>query len=282
MMASSRPQGFGWRPRTRFLFVLGLALVACVFSPMAAPAPDPYAPEANSEPFPEEAAPAPAPEAAPAPTDEPVPAPAEPAAPAEASAPEAPAPEEAFPGWDQIRDRTGKALEASGAEAGPEAESVSTAAEAPAGWKTALNSVSALFFVLALIVGCYVLLLRLRRHAPMLGGGELAQPLGRLHLDPRYALHFVRVGERVLVLGVTAQNVSLLETLDAAAFDRSGAASETETPQDFLAHLRASGEALNPLAVGAEDDEEIASLRGDIERLKRYLEEGPPRDSESK
>lgn len=274
---------------SRMACVLVLACLSCAITaaaqePSPAAAVDPYSPEANSEAFPEPAAPQADPAPAQEPPADPAPAEEQPAPEATGEAPPPPAAppvEEPFPGWNKLQQETGAAMGDEGAD--PLAEGGPASAPEPrSGWKTVASTFSALLIVLALIIGCYVALGRLRRHAPMLGGGELAQVIGRLHLDPRYALHFVRVGDRVLLLGVSQQSVALLETFDGAAFDPAeGATPTTESPQDFLAHLRASGEALNPMPASADDDEEIVSLRGDIERLKRYLEEGPRSDPEN-
>jgi flagellar biosynthetic protein FliO len=286
---------------------LSVALAVCALGWLAAAAPpaDPYSPEANSTPFEKKAvekpaaaeAAAPAPEAKPAeaaPEQTPPPAAKAEVAPAEtkpeAAPAEAPKQPESAPAaatktpdwWGPIRDATGAEVDKAAAPAGSQPQKTAAEAIQPSGAKSVLKGIYALLVVLALIVGTYAVLLRLRRHAPMLAGGEFASVVGRLSLDSRFALHFVRVGDKVLLLGVTAQNINILEVFDAATFEQNRIAPDqpVEPQHDFLAHLRASTETLNPIASGSED-EELLSLRGDIERLKRYLEEGSRVDPKS-
>jgi flagellar biosynthetic protein FliO len=246
--------------------VLALCALAA-WTATAAPV-DPHSPEANSAPFEqtiEEAAPAASPPAEITPT-----APA--ATTAAASAEMA-----------DILNAVGAEMDKAEGAAAEKAQEPAKDAEKPApGLGSLLRGVYALIIVLVLIIAAYALLARLRRHAPMLGGGEFASVVGRLHLDTRFALHFVRVGDKVLLLGVTAQNINILEAFDAATFnlEHTTATPTVESQHDFMEHLRASSHALNPMAPGGADDEEIVSLRGDIERLKRYLEEGPRVDPE--
>lgn len=269
-----------------------------VAAPKAAAAPKPVeaaapkavtAPKAEAVPAKSEEATTPqAAAAAPAPAPEPaaVEAPAQPAPAAAAPQPAATPDSGKTPDWwGPIRDATNAEIDKSAAAnsgtIGPATSTAASPASASTGgslWR----GLSALLIVLALIVASYALLIRIRRHAPMLAGGDFATVVGRLPLDPRFALHFVRVGEKVLLLGVTAQSINVLEVFDAASFQQGGgeAVPEAENHQDFLAHLRASGAALNPMTPGAADDEDIVSLRGDIERLKRYLQETPNVDPE--
>ncbi|MBL8930924.1 MAG: flagellar biosynthetic protein FliO [Kineosporiaceae bacterium] len=61
-----------------------------------------------------------------------------------------------------------------------------------------------------------VILARLARRASVRGGGVGLTVIDRVGLSRDAALAVVRVGDDALVLGVTAQSVSLLTTLDAA------------------------------------------------------------------
>lgn len=262
---------------SRLSVVVALCVLAS-WTVTAAPV-DPHSPEANSAPF-EQAAetpaaqPAPAEAAAPAPVPSPEVTPSAPPATTNANVPA------------DIADK----LNAVGAEMdkaeGAASENIPSPNEnadpPPSGLAAVLRGVYALLIVIVLIVAAYAVLIRLRRHAPMLAGGEFASVVGRLHLDTRFALHFVRVGDKVLLLGVTSQNINILEAFDAATFnlEHTKPMPEVESPHDFMDHLRASTHALNPMTPGGADDEEIVSLRGDIERLKRYLEEGPRVDPE--
>ncbi|MDK1021745.1 MAG: hypothetical protein QGD90_08945, partial [Candidatus Hydrogenedentes bacterium] len=85
-------------------------------------------------------------------------------------------------------------------------------------------------------------------------------------------------------VGVNGNAVSLVADFDASAFDNYGAdheeASEAAAPfnpDSFLSQLQASSQAMGPRMETEEthvdDDDEIAALRGDIQRLQRYLRE---------
>lgn len=253
---------------------MSIVPVLCVLASwgVAAVPADPHSPEANSAPFDQA-------------IEKPV---AQPAAmpPAPEATPTAPTAEtktDVAPDMAGILDAVGAEMEKAEGTAAAAAQTPAKATLEPkSGLASLLQGIYALVIVLLLIGAAYALLMRLRRHAPMLGGGEFASVVGRLHLDTRFALHFVRVGDKVLLLGVTAQNINILEAFDAATFnlEHTKAMPEVESQHDFMDHLRASTHALNPMTPGGADDEEIVSLRGDIERLKRYLEEGPRVDPE--
>ncbi len=222
--------------------ILGVGAAAAVPEGSVAPDFDPRSPEAYSKPFPEP----------------------EPAAP--------PAAEE-FEGWDAIRSATLSALdevEPAGEEPGPEGPV--DPARRPF-FDQLLNALSALLVVLALIVGVYVFLRRFGRRGPLAGAQPAIRHRGKFALDGRAALHTVEVGGKILVLGVTAQNVNLLATFtpEELGAEPAGVA---PGPTDFLAHLRASGAPTPTAATGESEDAELDSLRREIERLQRHLREG--------
>ncbi len=139
----------------------------------------------------------------------------------------------------------------------------------------------ALAFVVALILVVYWAARRWGKNVPMLAGAHLGKVLGRVYLDRGTALHFVQVGEKVLLVGANANSVSLLGEFSAAVFngDTSKApiasmATVPFNPDSFLAELKSRSAQFAPAerAARAEEDE-IASLRGDIQRLQRYLRE---------
>lgn len=136
---------------------------------------------------------------------------------------------------------------------------------------------SGLCFVLALILIVGYAARRLGRKTPLLAGAGLGEILGRLHLARGVSLHFVRTGGRVLVVGVTSNALSLVAEFAASAFEGeapdAALAGEGPRPGPFLAQLRESAETLSEPAARGDEDDEIASLRGDIQRLQRYLKE---------
>jgi len=140
----------------------------------------------------------------------------------------------------------------------------------------------ALAFVVALIFIVYWAAQRWGKKVPMLAGAHLGKVLGRVYLDRGTALHFVQVGEKVLLVGVNANSVSLLGEFSSAAFHghagvstASGAAAPVPfNPDSFLAELRTRSAQFTPgERVPRAEEDEIASLRGDIQRLQRYLRE---------
>ena len=146
-----------------------------------------------------------------------------------------------------------------------------------------LRMVFALCVVIALILFVYYGVRRWGKKVPLFAGASLGTVLGRIHLERGTTLHFVRTGGRVLIVGVNGNAVSLVSDFDAAAFESFEEVPEEENkvaqpfnPDSFLAQLQASSQAMGP---GLEmeqthvDDDEIAALRGDIQRLQRYLRE---------
>jgi ubiquinone biosynthesis protein UbiJ len=84
----------------------------------------------------------------------------------------------------------------------------------------------------------------------------------------------VKTGDRVLVVGLTQQQLSLIAEFDADSFEPQSEpepASEDTAPAaaSFLAELRATSE--RKRSVAEEDD--LEALRGDIQRLQRYVQE---------
>ncbi|MFH1035766.1 MAG: flagellar biosynthetic protein FliO [Pseudomonadota bacterium] len=77
-----------------------------------------------------------------------------------------------------------------------------------------VKMLAALALVLAVLVGLYWLIRRfLPNQAPGLGGGAM-RVIGRLPLGPKRGLALVEVADRVLLLGLGEQNISLLTTID--------------------------------------------------------------------
>lgn len=147
-----------------------------------------------------------------------------------------------------------------------------------------LQGIFALSFVLGLIFLVYYGIRKWGKKVPLLAGSSLGTILGRMHLERGTALHFVRTGGRVLIVGVNGNAVSLVADFDAKAFESvTDAPVKTPdsvvpfNPDSFLAQLQASSKTMESSRVGGDempvDDDEIAALRGDIQRLQRYLRE---------
>jgi flagellar biosynthetic protein FliO len=82
-----------------------------------------------------------------------------------------------------------------------------------------LGWIVTVLIALAVVVAAIYLLLRmLRRFFPSLvpAGGQAApiRPLARFHLAPRQALHLVRCGQRLLLLGATSTSINHVATID--------------------------------------------------------------------
>ncbi|MFM1919235.1 MAG: Flagellar biosynthesis protein FliO [Candidatus Hydrogenedentota bacterium] len=138
----------------------------------------------------------------------------------------------------------------------------------------ALRSAAALLGICGAIILLGWAARRFGGKTPMLAGAGIAQVLGRTYLEPKVALHFVKTGGRVLVVGVTPQTIALISEFDAADFEASPAIAELPKPAtgaaDFLSRLKEqqAASATPPVA-----DEDLEALRGDIQRLKQFLQE---------
>lgn len=161
-----------------------------------------------------------------------------------------------------------------------------------------LKGLSSLCIVLALVLIVYALARYVFRsqgasgpkRMPFLGRTDLAERLGRIYLERGVSLHFVRTGGRVLVIGVTQNNISLVAEFDGAAFDvqeESSEEAETDSANRadiFLKHLeeqsRTAPVAAVPSAHASDpDDADLHSLRDSIRRLQEYLRDDDARPS---
>ena len=78
-----------------------------------------------------------------------------------------------------------------------------------------VKTLAALALVLAVLMGLYLFLRRLLPgQGPGLAGSGGLRLLGRLLLGPKKGVALVEVADRVLVLGLSEQNVNLLATID--------------------------------------------------------------------
>lgn len=151
----------------------------------------------------------------------------------------------------------------------------------------------AFVLVLAMIFGVVYVLKRMSKVTPALAGMHLARILGKTYLAPRVALHFVKTGGKVLVVGVTQNAIAPIAEFEAEAFE--AALAKPETPgkttvpgaenaggkADFIsqlmAHLhqhRAPKADPEPEEASAPpEDPEIATLRNEIRSLRKFLDE---------
>jgi flagellar biosynthetic protein FliO len=162
-----------------------------------------------------------------------------------------------------------------GAEQQPPAGTDAT--QAPSTGTSLMKSVAALCFVLALILAIYYVLNRYGKKSPLFAGTSLGTILGRVYLSPKAELHFVRVKDRVLVVGVTANEISRVAEFDAAMFEESQPAEvpahvDLPPPQisTFAKELRAIS-APEPTQLAVSD--EIASLRAELDKARQYFRE---------
>ena len=120
------------------------------------------------------------------------------------------------------------------------------------------------------------------RKNPFLAGRHLGTVLGRVHLSPRASLHYVHSGNRVLVIGLTQNTIAPITEFDAADFDtqsepgaKRGDANQAPDAVSFLQLLKNEAEDNSEATSTLAADEELAALRGDLQRLRQYLQEKP-------
>lgn len=141
---------------------------------------------------------------------------------------------------------------------------------------SSLRAFGALAVIIAVIILGGAIARKYLPKTPVLAGLRLGQVLGRVHLTPKASLYYVKTGGRVLVVGVTPAGIHLLTEFEGEAFDASLQAAAHPEPADareavspnFLEYLNA---AQRPARPGA--DEDIANLRGEIQRLSEFLRE---------
>jgi flagellar biogenesis protein FliO len=138
------------------------------------------------------------------------------------------------------------------------------------------DMITALFIVLALILGLYYLTRRFGRKVPVFAGSQLGKVLGKIYLSKEASLHYVQTGGRVLLVGVSNGGVHLVAEFDGATFDadiQGELKSDDLDPEKFLAHLNQQTSEFN---LGKEPDtseDDISALRSDIRRLQDYVQE---------
>ena len=183
--------------------------------------------------------------------------------------------------WDRNKGALNQALDQTtgggGAATQPDAQTQSRGTA-----RSLAQGTIAFCVVIALILILYYAASRYGKRTPLLAGAGLGQVLGRVFLSPKAALYFVRVKNRVLVVGVTQNEISRVAEFDATLFELPMAAqaapAAAPAATTFLKELAARAQApkkepvLEAIAEPPVDDE-IAALRNDLERLQQYLQE---------
>jgi len=147
-----------------------------------------------------------------------------------------------------------------------------------------LQSLMALLLVLGLFLLLSYGLRRFGQRSALIPSSELASVLGRVYLTPKVSIHFVRVGDKVLLIGVGQNDPRLLTEFPGSAF---GFKEDAGTPDDedsadvaaqrpdqaFWDELQTRARELTREDEDASADAEITSLRDDIKRLQRTLQD---------
>jgi flagellar biogenesis protein FliO len=182
---------------------------------------------------------------------------------------------EVAPFWEPVKQGVWDALDSlqAGAAQYPSSRSPVQVEPRSIAFRDYLRAGSVLCLVLALIVTGGVVLRRFGKHSRLLSGAHLASVLGKVYLTPRTCLYFVRTGGKVLVVGVTQNAISCLAEFDASAFESAGVAGKPEG-SEFLTQLKTGIRKLVKTEAADAEEAEIASLRGDIERLQKFLRDG--------
>ena len=148
-----------------------------------------------------------------------------------------------------------------------------------------IRVISIVLFLCGLMVMAVYVSKKYGGKGSILTGQQLGKVVGQIRISPKASLVYVETGGRILILGLTQQNVSLVSEFDADSFD---AMTNTEvvaqtSPQvsGFLEQLKQRQAALQKPAVEPPPspttqrpmDDELESLRGDIERLQEFLKD---------
>lgn len=137
--------------------------------------------------------------------------------------------------------------------------------------------IAVLLFLCAVIILLGYAVRRFGKRTPFLAGADLGSVLGKVYLNPRASLHYVKSGGRILVLGVTQNNVQLITEFDETDFGGAGeegrlSSSEATAGSSFLQELQSRVEGAERERPRLhETDESIASLRGELQRLQQHL-----------
>jgi len=181
--------------------------------------------------------------------------------------------------WKETREAL-----AGTAPAGPAQPNESNSPVAPRSGMAAqlMRTLSWLLALCGIIVLGGYALRRYGKNTPLLAGHHYGVVLAKVYLGPRASLHYVKSGGRILLIGLTPNHMSLIAEFEADAFEGAEVATpeaELAAPGSFLDALRAAAKPSAPRTAAAEDDE-LATLRGDVQRLQRYLRDSARESAE--
>ena len=181
------------------------------------------------------------------------------------------------PGLDKELDKSA-AGNAPGSGGTPGSQPASTGTAERSTGAALLQALLATCVVIALILGLYYLLSRYGKKTPLLAGAGLGRILGRVHLSPKAELYFVRVKDRVLVVGVTANEVSRVAEFDAALFETAQSAANAASVETApAAQTSAFAQELRALAMpepsASAVSDELAALKAELEKARQFFRE---------
>jgi flagellar protein FliO/FliZ len=133
------------------------------------------------------------------------------------------------------------------------------------------------------ILGIVMLAWLARRFFPQtrLGGGSTMQVIARTYISSKQSMALVRVGHRVLVVGVTPDHLTTLATIDdpaelAAVMTRDGKGAMFDRKlQQEAAEFNTAAPAPNPKAAAPDYDQTRRSLRDLVKRVQAATTASP-------
>lgn len=152
-----------------------------------------------------------------------------------------------------------------------------------------LQTIMALLIVLGVFILLAYGLRRLGQRTSVFPQSNVASVIGRVYLTPRVSLHFIRTGDKVLVVGVGQNEPALLTEFPADAFEKQqmpaqGLAENARDSRESLGQQRPGDEFWAELQAKtreltrdeqspSSDTADVNSLRDDIQRLRQTLQE---------
>lgn len=176
--------------------------------------------------------------------------------------------------WQKVQEEIDKGRDAGGQTAAPTATDT-TPAQGPSTGMSFLRGIVALCVVLALILVCYYLVNRYGQKSPLFAGSTLGKILGRVHLSPKAELYFVKVKDRVLVVGVTQNGISRVAEFDADMFEdlQPGAAPIGQPAPQQLSFANELRSQTKPEPTPSAVSEELAALRAELDKARQFFRE---------
>jgi flagellar protein FliO/FliZ len=134
------------------------------------------------------------------------------------------------------RDRTPLSSEVTG-EGGPSGDAATASATSAGTGGAIVRMVVGLAIVLAVIYGVYWLLKAYSRSRTSAGGDERVEVIATTGIAPNRALHIVRAGDEVILLGVTEQRITPIRTWSAEEAQAQGIVPRPQSPYDVPGQL---------------------------------------------